>query len=51
MYIFYGSLGVLLWKCGTQLLSEVKYKPLNEEDDHKKKGLKQAGEKYTTIIY
>ena len=20
MYIFYGSLGVLLWKCGTQLL-------------------------------
>ena len=26
MYLYYGSLGVLLWKCGSQLLKEAKYK-------------------------
>ena len=32
MYIFYGSLGVLLWKCGTQLL-KVPRRWLNPESD------------------
>ena len=32
MYIFYGSLGVLLWKCGTQLL-KVPRRWLNPEND------------------
>ena len=51
MYIFYGSIAVLLWKCGTQLISEVQYKPLNEEQDVKKKGHGRGTDKYTTIIY
>ena len=51
MYVFYGSIAVLLWKCGTQLLSEANYKPLNEENDIKKKSHLKNGDKYTTIIY
>lgn len=32
-YVFYGSLAILLWKCGTQLMSEIKYKPIHEEEE------------------
>ena len=32
-YVFYGSLAILMWKCGTQLMSEIVYKPLHEEED------------------
>ena len=32
-YVFYGSLAILMWKCGTQLMSEIVYKPLQEEED------------------
>ena len=32
-YVFYGSLAILMWKCGTQLMSEIKYKPIQEEED------------------
>ena len=31
VYVYYGSLAILLWKCGTQLISEINYKPLKEE--------------------
>ena len=50
IYIFYGSLGLLLFKCGTQLLSETDYKPLHAETDIKKKS-KIDTEKYQKIIY
>ena len=26
LYLFYGSLGIVVWKCGTVLLKEMKYK-------------------------
>ena len=51
LYIFYGSVAILIWKCGTQLISETDYKPLCEETDVKKRGGMKQGEKYTTIIY
>ena len=52
IYIFYGSLGLLLWKCGTQLLSEIQYKQENQEIDVKNKKSKVGGEaKYQTILY
>ena len=52
MYIFYGSLGLLLWKCGTQLLSEIHYKQENQEIDIKNKKSKIGGEnKYQAILY
>ena len=46
MYMFYGSLAVLVWKCGTQLLKEANYKGLNDEDETKKKTLQTKGSKY-----
>ena len=51
MYLYYGSLAILVWKCGTQLLSEIQYKSLDEEADVKKKGQNRNGDKYQTIIY
>ena len=39
-YVYYGSLAILLWKCGTQLMSEIKYKPIKEEEDVLIKGKK-----------
>ena len=51
MYVFYGSLALLLWKCGTQLLKEAKYKALNEEEDMKKKAKMTKGSKYQKILY
>ena len=50
LYMFYGSLAVLIWKCGTQLLNEIQYKPINEEAEAKKKA-KQNKAKYQKIIY
>ena len=39
LYMFYGSMGVLAWKCEEQLLKETegRYKCLAGEEDHKKK--------------
>jgi hypothetical protein len=51
MYMFYGSLAILLWKCGTQLLKEVNYRPLNEENEAKKKDKMTKGSKYQKVIY
>ena len=51
MYVFYGSLALLLWKCGTQLLKEARYKALNEEEDIKKKAKMSKGSKYQKILY
>ena len=54
MYVFYGSVAILLWKCGSQLMSEAQYKPLYEEDPIKAKSRGQrngSDGKYTTIIY
>ena len=46
MYVFYGSLAVLLWKCGTQLLKEAKYKSLKDDEELKKKAKMGKGSKY-----
>jgi len=51
MYVFYGSLAVLLWKCGSQLLKEVRYKNPNEEDELKKKAKLTKGTKYSKVFY
>ena len=51
MYVFYGSFAILLWKCGTQLLREVVYKPLNVENESKKKDQRTKGSKYQSVIY
>ena len=51
MYVFYGSLAILLWKCGTQLLREAEYKGLNEEDEMKKKAKITKESKYQTVFY
>ena len=51
MYIFYGSLAVLLWKCGSQLLKEVKYKNAAEEEELKKKAKLTKGTKYSKVYY
>ena len=48
---FYGSLGIIIWKCGTQLLSEVKYKAINEEAEAKKKAKLSKQSKYQKVIY
>ena len=39
LYMFYGSMGVLAWKCGEQLLKEAegRYNCLAGEEDYKKK--------------
>ena len=29
-YVHYGSLAILMWKCGTQLMSEIKYKLIHQ---------------------
>ena len=51
MYVFYGSFAVLLWKCGNQLLKEVKYQSASEEDDKMKKAKLTKGSKYTKVFY
>ena len=43
-YVYYGSLALLMWKCGTQLMSEIKYKPLQEEEDILAKGKKRTNQ-------
>ena len=43
-YVHYGSLAILMWKCGTQLMSEIKCKPINEEEeDVRVRGKKTKG--------
>ena len=39
IYMFYGSMGILAWKCGGQLLKEaaMRYRGLPGEEDLKKK--------------
>jgi len=51
MCVFYGSFAILLWKCGTQLLKEVRYRPLNDEKDTKKKENRGKCTKYQSVIY
>lgn len=51
MYVFYGSLAVLIWKCGTQLLKEVKYYSAADEDDKMKKAKLTKGTKYSKVFY
>ena len=51
MYVFYGSLAVLIWKCGTQLLKEVKYHSASDEDDKMKKAKLTKGTKYSKVFY
>lgn len=51
IYVFYGSLAVLIWKCGTQLLKEVKYHSASDEDDKMKKAKLTKGTKYSKVFY
>ena len=52
MYVFYGSLSILAWKCRTQLLKEANYKTINQEEDAKKKaGLLKKSSKYQKVFY
>ena len=52
LYLYFGSLGMLIWKCGAQLLSEAKYRSLNEEEEERKKRAKVTKtSKYSKIIY
>ena len=51
IYVFYGSLAILAWKCGTQLLKEAIYKPINQEEEDKKKAAKTKISKYQKIMY
>ena len=51
LLIFYGSLAILIWKCGTQLLTEVKYKSINDDADAKKKAKNAKHNKYQKYIY
>ena len=52
MYIFYGSLAILVWKCGTQLLKEVRYKTAKEEEEKlRKEKLTKSGSKYSKVFY
>ena len=51
IYMFYGSLAILLWKCGTQLLREANYKALKEDDEMKNKAKTTKGSKYSKVFY
>ena len=51
LLIFYGSLAILIWKCGTQLLTEAQYKPINEEADKAKKAKSKNNKKYEKMLY
>ena len=37
VYIFFGSMAILVWKCGTQLLKEAKYKTIVDDEETKRK--------------
>jgi len=51
IYLFYGSLAILLWKCGAQLLKEMSYKGLKEEEAAKKKIQHNKTSKYEKVYY
>ena len=51
MYVFFGSLAVLTWKCGTQLLKEVRYKKEEEDEIVKKAKLTKGSSKYSKVFY
>ena len=51
LLMYYGSMAILIWKCGTQLLTEVQYKPINEEADKAKKAKAKTNKKYDPIVY
>ena len=42
---------MLLWKCGTQLLKEVKYRKHEEEELLKKAKLTKGTSKYAKVFY
>ena len=42
---------MLLWKCGTQLLKEVKYRNQEEEEQLKKAKLTKGASKYSKVFY
>ena len=50
LFMYYGSMAILIWKCGTQLLTEVQYKPINEESEKAKKAKARTNKKYEKII-
>ena len=51
MYVFHGSLAIVIWKCGTQLIKEACYKGIKEEDEAKKKTKQKSGSKYKKKLY
>ena len=50
MYVYYGSVAVLLWKYGTHLLKEANYRSLTEEEENKKKNQQNKGSKYQKVF-
>ena len=42
---------MLLWKCGTQLLKEVKYRKQEDEELLKKAKLTKGTSKYSKVFY
>ena len=51
LLMFYGSFGILIWKCGSQLEKETVYKPVGEDLISKLKTSKEKGSKYSKILY
>ena len=51
MMIFFGSFAILLWKCGSQLNKEAKYKELGDDMEAKMKAKKNNTSKYAKILY
>ena len=42
---------MLIWKCGTQLLKEVKYKTEEDEEMVKKAKMTKSSSKYSKVFY
>ena len=51
MYVFHGSLAIVIWKCGTQLIKEACYKGIKEKDETKKKTKQTSGSTYQKKLY
>ena len=51
LLMVYGSYGILMWKCGSQLVKEAVYKDVGEDIDAKVKRNKEKVSKYAKILY
>ena len=51
LYFYFGSLAILVWKCGTLLLKEVRYKDAIDEEEAKNKAKHSKVSKYSKVFY